>query len=120
LPTAGLPGRDLSAALGAAAPVPPADWVTSSGDATHLARLADGTAVIVPDDEMAARFGWQPQQFDLAADPLERAPQPLDERGRELLRFLGEAREADPFSAWQGQGADEETLEMLRELGYVR
>ncbi len=120
LPVPPGPGRDLSDALRTGAPVPPVEWVTTSGDAHAAARLPDGTKVVLPSALMVERYGWQPVQYDVLADPLERDPRPLDARGQWLLQKLRQAIADDPFRAWQGADVDEETLEQLRELGYVK
>ncbi|MFT7463306.1 MAG: hypothetical protein ACI9EF_001650, partial [Pseudohongiellaceae bacterium] len=58
--------------------------------------------------------------FLLQDDPLERQPLSLDGAARRLEQRLTEAMAADPFAAWQGEDMDAETLQRLRELGYLR
>ena len=114
------PGRDLSAALRTGSAVPAAEFVTSCSDSATSARLPDGTKVILPDDKAIKNHGLVAELFQLGSDPLERDPLPLGERGRRLAQRLTEAMAADPFAAWQGEAMDEETLQRLRELGYLR
>lgn len=114
------PGRDLSAALRTGSAVPAAEFVTSCSDSATSARLPDGTKVILPDDKAIKNHGLIAELFQLGRDPLERDPQPLGEQGQRLAQRLTEAMAADPFAAWQGEAMDEETLQRLRELGYLR
>ena len=114
------PGRDLSAALRTGSAVPAAEFVTSCSDSATSARLPDGIKLILPDDKATRNHGLVAELFQLGSDPLERDPQPLGEQGLRLAQRLTEAMAADPFAAWQGEAMDEETLQRLRELGYLR
>jgi len=114
------PGRDLSSALRSGSAVPAAEFVTSCSDSATSARLPDGTKVILPDDKAIKNHGLVAELFQLGRDPLERDPRPLGEQGQRLAQRLTEAMAADPFAAWQGEAMDAETLQRLRELGYLR
>ena len=85
-----------------------------------MARLPGGAKVWLPSEEAAARWGHTPTFHDLTTDPGERAPQPVEGRAAELAARLRAAREQDAFARWQGVDADPETLDRLREMGYVR
>jgi arylsulfatase A-like enzyme len=115
-----LPGRDLSAVLGRAGRVPPAAWATSTGDVEVSVKLPDGRKLTVPSAEMEELFGLATALYDLEEDPYELSPRPLDARAEELLSRLREAIADDPFRSFQGADVDPETLERLRELGYIR
>jgi arylsulfatase A-like enzyme len=114
------PGRDLSVALRSGAPVAPAEFVTSCSDSATSARLPDGTKLILPAAAAARNHGLVPELYRLAIDPLERDPLPLGDQGERLRQRLLEAIATDPFAAWQGEAMDAQTLQRLRELGYLR
>ena len=113
-------GRDLSHALRSGAPVPPAAWSTSSCDLALSAKLPGGRKLVVTRTPGPTGGLGEARLYDLAADPFERHPLPLDDDARVWLARLTEAAAAGPFHAVGGADADAETLERLRELGYVR
>lgn len=115
-----LAGRDLSAFLRDARPVPDADFVPTFCDSEQGAKLPDGRKVVLPGANMARRHGYTPKVYDLDADPAEQTPLPLDDETARVLERLEHLRENDPFKLYSGRGADPETIEALREMGYIR
>lgn len=113
-------GRDLSGVLRRGAPVPDAEWVTSASSLQLMARLPGGAKLVLTREPVAAQWGGEPQLFDLSADPGEARPLPLDPYGEALSRRLNQAADQDPHRNWDGSAPDGETLQVLRELGYVR
>ncbi len=119
-------GRDLSAALLADAPVPDAPWATTSCQQALAARLPDGRKLVLPLLDVEHGFDTTPRVYDLRADPDERAPRLLDGDAApdadllDVLERLRRAPATGPFAAFSGAEADDETLERLKELGYVR
>ena len=128
-------GRDLSAALRADAPVPDAPWATSSCRQALAAKLPGGRKLLVPLLAVETGFDLTPRVYDLRADPEERAPTALDDEAAageptadasdvDTLRAARERLERaltnGPFVSFSGTEADPETLEKLKELGYVR
>lgn len=119
LPRPSTPGRDLSGALRTRTRVPPAPFAITACSGAMGARLPDGRKLIVPSQDAQAHLGLEEQLYDLRADPLEQHPLPLDAKSRALARRLREAAEEDPFRGYY-DAPDEQTMEGLRELGYVR
>jgi arylsulfatase len=113
-------GRDLSTQLLGGQPIPDAEWVTSAASNVLSARLAGGSKLVLPSSVWQQRWGDQPALYDLATDPDEQSPRPLDAHGEALRRRLEEAAENDVHRSWDGSRIDGDTLEVLKELGYVR
>lgn len=124
LPSALGAGRDLSGSLLAGEAVPDAAWTTTSCQQALAARLPDGRKLIVPLLAVEPGFDKTPRVYDLRNDPAEREPRMLgasdDAVLQDVLRRLLRAAESGPFTPYSGSEADGETLERLRELGYVR
>lgn len=114
------PGRDLSEVLRAGRPVPPAPWAPSLCSHAVSVRAADGRKLVVPTEAMVRRHGHAVQLFDLESDPNELTPLPLDAAGQALLERLRDAQRSDPFATYGGADLDPETIERMRELGYLR
>ncbi len=115
-------GRDLSAALLTGSPVASAVWATTSCQQALGALLPDGRKLVLPLLDVEHGFDREPRVYDLRLDPGEKNPFPVgdDPELQRVLEQLRKAQEAGPFSPFSGSEADPETLERLRELGYVR
>lgn len=119
LPVPRGPGRDLSPWLRDGAAVPPADFAVSASSGALAARTAEGRKLVLYPERLRRDHGLADALYDLAADPHEQQPLPLDDAARELAARLREAAASDPFLSFY-DAPDDETLQALRELGYVR
>ena len=122
-------GRDLSGPLLASRAIPDATWTTTYCRQALAARLPDGRKLVVPLREGEIGFDKTPRVYDLRADPSERKPRLLDSEDpavvtdavlHGVLERLRRSAESGPFVPFSRVNADPETLERLRELGYVR
>lgn len=111
-------GRDLSPWIAGRGKVPDAPFVFSACGEAWAVKVPRGGKAILPTDK-GGRWGQAPQYYDLRQDPGEHQPRHDDGQNGRLFQNLKVAAEEDPFLSWS-QAADPDTLERLRELGYVR
>jgi len=111
-------------------PVPDAAWATTSCQQALAAKLPGGRKLVLPRTAVEVGYGLEPRVYDLRDDPEERRPvvgllgsAEASDVSRELVPILGRlqrAAETGPFVPFSGADADPDTMEKLRELGYVR
>ncbi|GJM22461.1 MAG: arylsulfatase A family protein [Planctomycetota bacterium] len=119
LPVPRTPGRDLAPALRGDTPVQAAEFAVSACGGAMAARTPEGRKVVLYSERLKRRHQLVDELFDLRSDPLELQPLALDEAANRLAERLRAAAEADPFQSFYS-APDDDTLQALRELGYVR
>ena len=92
-------------------------YVVANTDQFTAVRAADGTKLILPWDDSGPD---RPAAYDLSRDPRERTPAALEGTALEDLLVVLKRLRAQGLRPEQGEDEpDPETLERLRQMGYV-